>query len=61
MGLKGKEFTATRTKTYSDVPVGQWVVFEDAEGRHVIAINRSHAANEAGVKEGDPIFMKAQK
>ncbi len=59
--LKGKEFTATRAKTYSDVPVGQWVVFEDAEGQHVIAINRSHAANEAGVKEGGTVFIKAQK
>ncbi len=58
--LKGKEFTATRAKTFSDVPVGQWVVFEDAEGRHTIAINRSHAANEAGVKKGDPVFIKAK-
>ncbi len=59
--LNEKEFTATRAKTFRDVSEGEWVVFENAEGRYTVAINRSHAANEAGVKEGDTVFMKMQK
>lgn len=56
--LNGKDFKATRAKTYSDVPAGKWVIFEDAEGRHTIAINRAHAANEAGVETGDTVFIR---
>jgi pimeloyl-ACP methyl ester carboxylesterase len=49
---------ALYARTYSDVKVGQWVAFPDADGRTVLAQNLGNAASTTGLKAGDPVVIR---
>jgi len=51
-------YSITYANTFTDVPSGKWVCFQDADGYHVIAICFGNAAKTAGIKPGDEIFIR---
>ena len=54
----GQTYAITYADTFTDVPSGKWVCFQDADGYHVIAICFGNAAKTAGIKQGDEIFIR---
>ena len=57
-GSGGKTYTATYANTFTDVPSGQWVGFQDADGYFVIAVSFGNASQIANLKAGDEIFIR---
>ena len=58
LGSGGKTYTATYANTFTDVPSGQWVGFQDADGYFVIAVSFGNASQIANLKAGDEIFIR---
>ncbi|MEM1222987.1 MAG: SAM hydroxide adenosyltransferase [Verrucomicrobiota bacterium] len=57
LSASGKTVDVMLGSTYTDVPVGDWVAFWDAEGYLLICRNYKHAVDSLGVSKGDPITI----
>lgn len=54
----GGEFRVHYGSDYSDVPRGEWIAFDRAEGVVLIARNYENAAATAAVSPGDPLTIR---